>query len=109
MFRFKKDSYYFKYNNFSEESLLKEMKDSILVTKNEKDKIDNFFKHKNNLLKDVYGDTIGENSVWKIYFMNKNGSIFKFIDINGEPEDQNLIELKSSCDFLLEKLKTTYK
>jgi hypothetical protein len=109
IFRLKKDSYYFKYNNFSEESLLKEMKDSILVTKDEKDKIDSFFKHENNLLKGVYGDTIGEKSVWKIYFMNKNGAIFKFIDINGQPQNQNIIELKSSCDFLLEKLKRTYK
>jgi hypothetical protein len=104
IFRLKKDKQYFKYTNFSEESLLSDnMKDSILIDK--KEKIDNFFKHKNTLLKDVYGDTIGEKPIWKIYFINKGGLIFKFIDINGEPKDQDLINLKTSCDFLMEKIK----
>ncbi|WP_316635847.1 hypothetical protein [uncultured Flavobacterium sp.] len=106
MFSLEKDNSYIRYTNFSEENISKEeMKDSILLAVNEKLKIANFFKQKNILLKDVYGDTIGEKPIWKICFMNKNGSIFKFIDINGEPQDQKIIDLKTSCDFLFEKIK----
>lgn len=106
MFSLEKDNSYIRYTNFSEENISKEeMKDRISLTINEKEKIDNFFKQRNTLLKNVYGDTIGTKPIWKIYFMNKKGSIIKFMDINGEPQDQKIIDLKTSCDFLLEKIK----
>lgn len=105
IFSLEKDNSYIRYTNFSEENFSREkMKDSILITLSGKEKIDNFFKQKNTLLKDVYGDTIGNKPTWKIYFMNKEGSIFKFMDIHGEPQDQNISDLKTSCDFLLEKI-----
>lgn len=104
-FSLKQGNSSFKYSDFSEEGLLKKNKDSILVSNDEKRKIDIFFKHENLLFKNVYGDTIGEKSLWKIYFINKEGSIFKFMDIDGETQDQEIKSLKSSCDFLLEKLK----
>jgi len=105
VFKLKKGNSYLKYNNFSKKDLSKGIEDSVLIKDNEKDKMDNFFKHENTLLKNVYGDTIAEKPVWKIFFMNKEERVFKFININGQPQNQNILGLKASCDFLLEKIK----
>lgn len=104
VFKLKKGNSYLKYNNFSKKDLSKGIEDSVLIKGNEKDKIDNFFKHENIVLKNVYGDTIGEKPLWKIFFMNKQQRVFKFIHINGQPQDQNILGLKASCDFLLKKI-----
>jgi|GEM_PF-4649690 len=105
VFKLKKGNSYLKYNNFSEKDLSRGIEDSVLIKDNEKDKIDIFFRHENTSLKNIYGDTISEKPVWKIFFMNKEKRIFKFIDINGQPQNQNILGLKASCDFLLEKIK----
>lgn len=105
VFKLKKGNSYLKYNNFSEKDLSRGIEDSVLIKDNEKDKIDIFFKHENTSLKNIYYDTISEKPFWKIFFMNKEKRIFKFIDINGQPQNQNILGLKASCDFLLEKIK----
>jgi hypothetical protein len=105
VFKLKKGSSYLKYNNFSKKDLSKGIEDSILIRENEKYKIDSFFKHENTLLKNDYGDVIGEKPIFKIFFMNKEQKVFKFININGQPQDRSILGLKASCDFLLEKVK----
>jgi hypothetical protein len=92
-----------KYTNFLDENLLSNpMKDIILINKAENYNISNFFRSENAELKEVYSDSNNKDFTRRIYFLNKDKSIVKYIEIIGEPH--NIDYLKNSCDFLLKKI-----
>jgi hypothetical protein len=83
------------------------MKDIILINKAENYNISNFFRSENVELKEVYSDSNNKDFTRRIYFLNKDKSIVKYIEIIGEPH--NIDYLKNSCDFLLKKIKDDKK
>lgn len=102
----KKNTSYIKYATSKHSNLSRNsMNDSISISKSDNTNILNFFLVKNKALKETYWDSVSEGRTRKIYFLNHNKAVVKYISIIGEP--RNIDYLKESCDFLFEKVRIT--
>lgn len=103
-----KDNSYIKYSNTNNQNLSRmTMKDSVLLNENELIYVNSFFLIKNGELNKTYWDSTSEGRVRRIYFLKNDIAVVKNVNIIGEPV--NIDNLKGSCDFLIEKVKSKSK